>query len=285
MQATTDLSRYNSFRLPARARHVWFPRSEAEVLAALHAPGPARRVVLGGGSNVVLTRNEYTDIGFIVLEHHLDALRISGRQLIASAGTSLRAVCECAAAHALGDLAPLYGIPGSIGGAAYMNAGAYGGELYRWVARVRSVERSTGRIMERRRAEIPHGYRHTLYQGHDEIITEVTLELDEDPDPAATRERMDALWARRLARQPLDLPNAGSVFRRPASDVYVGPMIERLGLKGHRIGGAQVSERHAGFIVNAGGATGADVVALTEYIRRRVREAYGHDLQREQVWI
>ncbi len=279
-----SLAAYNTFGIDARARHMWEPHDVDGLRAALATDPPAAKVILGRGSNVILTRQRYQDLGFVILGERLARIEIVGRSLRAQAGASVDAICERAADAGLAGLEDLYGLPGSIGGAVWMNAGAYGSEIFDRVATVRSLRRDDGELRERRTADIPHGYRRSAFQDWPEVVLEVELALAPGA-PSAIRARMAEVANRRRAKQPLDLPNAGSVFKRPGPETYVGPMIEALGFKGHRVGGAAVSERHAGFIVNQGGATGADILALIGEIRAAVKAAYGCELECEQMRI
>lgn len=202
------------------------------------------------------------------------------------AGTTLSALCVFARDRGLAGLEFAYGIPGTLGGALFMNAGAYGGEIADVTETVQAVTFG-GAALTVPAADMAFGYRHSAAQGRtgDErlLFTAATLRLMPD-DPAAIAARMDDYMQRRRDKQPLEYPSAGSFFRRPAGH-FAGALIEQAGLKGCRIGGAAVSEKHAGFVVNLGGATAADITALSAHVRERVLAHSGVELTPEVRFI
>lgn len=208
--------------------------------------------------------------------------RLPGNRIYCGAGASLTALCNFAKAESLTGLEFAFGIPGTVGGAVYMNAGAYGGEVADVILSARHLT-AEGDVGEYNTSDLSLGYRQSRYQQTKEWITGATFQL-KPGDPTEIEETMRDLMERRKSKQPLELPSAGSVFRRPTG-YYAGTLIESCGLKGARIGGAQVSEKHAGFIVNCGGATSADVVALIEKIQQTVLEKTGVKLETEIAMI
>ena len=202
------------------------------------------------------------------------------------AGTTLSALCVFARDRGLAGLEFAYGIPGTLGGALFMNAGAYGGEIADVTETVQAVTLG-GAALTVPAADMAFGYRHSAAQGRtgDErlLFTAATLRLTPD-DPAAIAARMDDYMQRRRDKQPLEYPSAGSFFRRPAGH-FAGALIEQAGLKGCRIGGAAVSGKHAGFVVNLGGATAADITALSAHVRERVLAHSGVELTPEVRFI
>lgn len=202
------------------------------------------------------------------------------------AGTTLSALCVFARDRGLAGLEFAYGIPGTLGGALFMNAGAYGGEIADVTETVQAVTFG-GAALTVPAADMAFGYRHSAAQGRtgDErlLFTAATLCLTPD-DPAAIAARMDDYMQRRRDKQPLEYPSAGSFFRRPAGH-FAGALIEQAGLKGCRIGGAAVSGKHAGFVVNLGGATAADITALSAHVRERVLAHSGVELTPEVRFI
>ncbi len=200
------------------------------------------------------------------------------RRSPAQSGALLAAVSRTAGDHSLTGLEFAIGIPGTLGGAVIMNAGAYGGEMKDVVTRVTALD-ETGEVHEMGPVELQFGYRHSALQQLDWIVAEVDLQL-QPGDRALIAAKMADLTQQRESKQPLSFPSAGSVFKRPPGK-YVGPMVEELGLKGYRIGDAQVSEKHAGFIINRGQATARDVLALIQYVRERVQAAFGVSLETE----
>jgi UDP-N-acetylmuramate dehydrogenase len=198
--------------------------------------------------------------------------------VVAGAGASLGDVSRYAARHGLTGLEFAVGIPGSIGGAVFMNAGAYDGEIGQVVSAATAVCPGS-RMVRFSHAELQFGYRHSVFQDNGCIVCEVELSLG-NGENNVIQERMGDFTRRREAKQPVEMPSAGSTFKRPPG-YFAGTLIEEADLKGLRIGGAQVSEKHAGFIINAGGATAADVLALIGEVQRRVQEKFGVRLQPE----
>ena len=170
------------------------------------------------------------------------------------------------------------GIPGSIGGAVYMNAGAYDGEMAKVVKSVRVMD-AAGEVSELSAGELDFGYRHSALQGSGKIVTSVTVELAAG-DKQTIAEKMADFSNRRITKQPLELPSAGSMFKRPPG-YFAGTLIDQTGLKGYTVGGAQVSTKHAGFVVNIGGATAADVLQLISDVQAKVFAAHGVHLEPE----
>ena len=171
-----------------------------------------------------------------------------------------------------------YGIPGTVGGAVYMNAGAYGGEVKDVLQSVRYLT-AEGEITEAPAAELDLSYRHSAFEENGGCILSACFRL-EPGDPGAIKARMNELMAKRLDKQPLDKPSAGSTFKRPAG-AFAAALIDQCGLRGYRHGGAAVSEKHCGFVVNLGGATCADVLALCDEVRAIVQEKTGYELEKE----
>jgi len=273
------LSRHTSFQIGGPADLLLLPRT-VEDLQQIVGYVRERRyplTVLGNGSNLLVRDGGLRGVVLKVAEN-LAAVEFAGEAGVAQSGALLAEVSQAAARVSLSGLEFAVGIPGTLGGGVIMNAGAYGGEMKEVVTQVRAVD-DAGRLQTLSPAEMDFGYRRSALQGRGWIVVDVAMQLHSD-DPEAIRARMAEFTRRREAMQPLSMPSAGSVFKRPPGQ-YVGPMVEGLGLKGHRIGGAEVSRKHAGFIVNAGGATAADVLALIEYVQQRAFEAHGVRLETE----
>ena len=198
------------------------------------------------------------------------------------AGVSLSKLCAFAASHALGGLEFAWGIPGSVGGAVYMNAGAYGGEIVDVIKSATFLEED-GTIRTLPVEELDLSYRHSCFTGTKRIILEAEFSLHPDEKEAISA-RMDDYIGRRTSKQPLDKPSAGSTFKRPKGG-YASALIEQCGLKGFTIGGAQVSEKHSGFLVNCGDATAADMEALIHHVQRVVKEQTGFSLECEVIHL
>ena len=273
------MSKHTTFEIGGPADYLIFPASLTEVkqvFAALREFG-VPFTILGNGSNV-LVRDKGVRGAIVKFNSPFSYIRRDGNRLIAGAGAFLKDVSEFAAAAGLSGLEFAVGIPGSIGGAVFMNAGAYGGEMSDCVDKVRSVT-IDGELREFSVAALDLGYRQSVFQRNGHAICEVEFTLSPG-DKETIRARMADYTARRETKQPLDLPSAGSTFKRPQG-YYAGTLIDQTGLKGLKIGGAQVSEKHAGFVVNTGGATAADVIALIAEVQKRVWDAHGVKMQPE----
>jgi UDP-N-acetylmuramate dehydrogenase len=270
---------HTSFRIGGPADALLLPHSVDEVQRVVVL---ARRMqlsltVIGNGSNLLVRDGGLRGL-VLKIADNLAEMRFSGTQLWVQAGALLRDVARTAGERSLAGLEFAVGIPGTLGGAVIMNAGAYGGEMKDVVTRVTAVD-DFGKIQVLDPDDLRFGYRCSSLQGRRWIVADATMELVPG-DASEIVARMADLTHQRESRQPLEMPSAGSVFKRPPGR-YVGPMIEELGLKGYAIGGAQVSAKHAGFIVNAGGATARDVLALIDLVRGRVQERFGVWLETE----
>lgn len=239
--------------------------------------------VLGKGSNLLVSDNGISDKVVIhISQSFADMELINETTIKVSAGASLASLCKFALANSLTGLEFAYGIPGSCGGAAYMNAGAYGGEMKDVVVEVNHIDRdgNTGSFSG---DELKFGYRRSAYTNTDLIITSLVLKLqkgNKDEIEATMTETM----AKRVDKQPLEYPSAGSVFKRPEG-YFAGALIEQSGLKGKRIGGAMVSEKHAGFIINYDSATTTDVINLIKHCQETVYDKFGVNLETEIKFV
>ena len=270
---------YTTFKIGGAADYLIFPHTESDIrkIFRLIKKYGLPSMVLGNCSNVLVRdkgiRGAVVKFGmaFATLEKH-------GETIVAGAGALLKDASEFAAAEKLSGLEFAVGIPGSIGGAVFMNAGAYDGEMKSVVAAVKSVTQD-GEIRCRTADELDLSYRHSVFQENGEAIFEVTLKLalgDEEKIRAA----MADYTARRENKQPLSMPSAGSTFKRPKG-YFAGTLIDQTGLKGFSVGGAQVSDKHAGFVVNKGNATASDVLQLIAEVQKRVYAAHGVKLYPE----
>ena len=273
------LSRHTTFRIGGPADVLVQPASTAEVAAVLEIVRTAgvTLTVLGNGSNV-LVRDKGIRGVVIKFDEHMGYIQRDRQTIIAGAGAMMADIAEYACGQELTGLEFAIGIPGSIGGAVFMNAGAYEGEISSAVAAVTAVC-PDGSITRFAKDNIQFGYRHSVFHDNKCVICEIELELASGIQ-ADIRRKMTELTIKRESKQPLELPSAGSTFKRPPG-YFAGTLIEQTGLKGLTIGGAQVSEKHAGFIVNAGGATACDVLALIAEVQRQVYGKFGVHLQPE----
>ena len=266
-----------SFRIGGPADVFAEPGSEAELreLCRFLRESGIEPTVVGNGTNL-LVHDEGIRGAVIHMGEALGGIRREGNTLYAEAGATLAKIAVFAREQGLAGLEFAHGIPGSLGGAVMMNAGAYGGEMKDIVTSVRYLD-ETGTVRET--AEPGFGYRKSIFTDSRCIILGASLTLTPD-DPAAIHSRMLSLWTKRSGSQPLEKPSAGSTFKRPATG-YAAAMIEQAGLKGLTVGGAQVSEKHAGFVINAGSATFGDVTALMAKITDAVYEKFGVTLEPE----
>ena len=237
--------------------------------------------LLGNGSNLLVSDD---GVGGVVL--HLAAgtpgWAIDGTTVTAEAGVTLAKLCLALGEAGLSGLEFAYGIPGTVGGGVYMNAGAYGGQLSDVICSVTALTPS-GEIVTLDKDELALGYRHSAFMENGLTVWSVTMKLSEG-EPSAVRAAMADYLARRRDKQPLEYPSAGSFFKRPEGH-FAGALIEQCGLKGFTVGGAQISEKHAGFVINRGGATCADVTTLGDEVARRVKATFGVELEREVQFI
>ncbi len=272
------MSRHTSFRIGGAADALFLPATAEELtraIAAAEETGAPWRV-LGNGTNVLVRDGGLRGLT-IVLGEPMSGVHIEGRRITAQAGALLSRVGREAQRAGLQGMAALSGIPGSVGGAAAMNAGAYGSEMKDVLVRALVLDGSEPVWMDAAALEL--SYRDSLVLRRRLIVLAAEFEL-QSGDSEAIQAEMADYAARRREKQPLNMPSAGSTFKRPAGH-FAGALIEGAGLKGYRVGGAQVSELHAGFVVNAGGATARDVLALMDDVRRIVFEQTGVTLEPE----
>ncbi|MBC8014449.1 MAG: UDP-N-acetylmuramate dehydrogenase [Sporomusaceae bacterium] len=273
------LSRHTTFKIGGPADYLVLPDSIAEVsgVMAIVKQYNIPVTVLGNGSNILVLDK---GIKGLVLKFgcEMSYIRHSEATILAGAGAMLADVCIYGAKHGLGGMEFAIGIPGSVGGAVFMNAGAYSGEMCQVVAAVSGVC-ADGSVKRFAESEIEFGYRHSAFHDNGCIICEVELNLIKKEKPTI-EQKMYEYQVKRETKQPLEMPSAGSTFKRPPGH-FAGTLIEQAGLKGLTVGGAQVSVKHAGFIINAGGATAQDVLTLIKEVQRQVYEHSGVALQPE----
>jgi UDP-N-acetylmuramate dehydrogenase len=279
--ADEPMSRHVSWRAGGRARRVYVPADLDDLSAMISAMSHAEPIMFVGlGSNLLVRDGGYR--GTVVLTHGvLNAVRCEGPVVHAGAGVASPKVARFAAVHDLAGAEFLAGIPGTVGGALAMNAGCYGAETWQWVREVTVLGRD-GVLRQRARHEYEIGYRHVALRAataQQEWFVAACFRFAPGSG-AEARTRIKELLARRIATQPLNMPNAGSVFRNPPGD-FAARLIEACGLKGARIGGALISPKHANFIVNAGNATAADIENLIDAARSQVLARFGVVLERE----
>ena len=266
------MSAHTSFHIGGPADALVIPADLEDIQRVLHIAREeqAQLTVIGNGSNLLVRDKGIRGI-VLKLGNALKHWEQDGSVFVFDSGVSLAQCCRIIGDAGYTGMEFAVGIPGSLGGAVFMNAGAYDGEMKDTVVSVQVMTR-TGEIKTLGRDDLEFSYRHSALQGSDVIVLTVTLQVNEG-DRAAIQAKMADFSQRRISKQPLDIPSAGSTFKRPEGR-FVGQMVEQSGLKGFRIGGAEVSVKHAGFIVNADHATAADVLQLIEYIQEKILEDY-----------
>lgn len=272
------LARHTTFRVGGPADVLFLPESAQELQRAMELAREAGEdcLVIGNGSNLLVRDGGVRGL-VIKLAGPMSGVSVEGTAIRAQAGASLSQVSRAALQASLTGLEFASGIPGSLGGALAMNAGAYGGELSQVVREAMVL--MDGRVQTLSREELAMGYRTTRVLREGGIVLSAVLDLKEG-DASQIAETMDELNRRRREKQPLSFPSAGSTFKRPEG-YFAGALIEQAGLKGYAIGGAQVSEKHAGFLINRGGATASDLLRLIEYVQERVYAQSGVRLETE----
>ncbi len=274
------MSEYTTFKVGGPVDLLVEPKDEAslsDLLKACRADG-VRPMVIGRGSNLLVPDE---GLPLVVLHMGDDFSGVSLTEdgtVLAEAGATVIRLCRFALEQSLGGLEFAFGIPGSVGGGIYMNAGAYGGELGDYVVRVRHMDYD-GNPGTWTAEEAGFSYRHSNYMDENLIVTAAEFRL-EPGDAEEIKAKMEDFMGRRKSKQPLEYGSAGSTFKRPEG-YFAGALIEQSGLKGYSIGGAQVSEKHAGFVINKDHATAKDVLDLMAHIRATVQEQHGVTLEPE----
>lgn len=272
------LTRYTSWRVGGEADQLVLADNVEQLQQFLQQlPADEPLTFIGLGSNL-LVRDGGVRGTVVVMHQALQQLEMQGDRVYADAGVTCAKLARFAASHNRAGAEFMAGIPGTVGGALAMNAGCYGGETWQWVDQVKTIHRS-GKVQVRDKAEYQPTYRHVAHPAADEWFLGGWFAVPAG-DGKASAEKIKQLLAKRLASQPLNMPSAGSTFRNPEGD-FAARLIEASGLKGTTIGGAQVSEKHANFIVNLGNASAADIEALIERVRTTVREKQGVELIQE----
>ena len=278
------LASHTTFQIGGPAVFWCTPKNADQLrrtLALCRANG-VRTYLLGNGSNTLFADEGYDgaviDLRGLNFGPTAEPRPDGSTRLTAGAGLTLGRLCAVAQQQSLAGIAFACGIPGTIGGAVYMNAGAYGGEMKDVLTTVRYLA-AEGEVREVPAAELDLRYRHSIFEENSGCILSAQFHL-QPGNAADIRAKMDELMAKRVEKQPLDKPSAGSTFKRPAG-AFAAALIDQCGLRGYRHGGAAVSDKHCGFVVNLGGATCADVLALCDEVRAIVKEKTGYDLEKE----
>ncbi len=271
---------HTTFRVGGEADLFLVPENEKEAAALLRLISDSREphFVLGNGSNLLVSDSGYRGT-IIWFDKQFSDISVNDDTIFASAGALLVKIAQMAFENGLTGMEFASGIPGTLGGGITMNAGAYGGELKDIVKSVRLFDYSTKEVVEKSSEEMDFSYRHSIVRQGGYAVLGATLKLEKG-DKTLIGDRMEELRQLRTQKQPLEYASAGSTFKRPEG-AFAGKLIEEAGLKGFRIGGAMVSEKHAGFVINTGDATAEDIITLIREIRKRVHAASGFWLEPE----
>lgn len=237
--------------------------------------------VMGNGSNTLVSDRGYRGV-ILQIGRRMSGIRTEGNCIVAQAGAQLIQVARTAWEHGLTGIEFAFGIPGTVGGGVVMNAGAYGGEMSRIVKQV-TVISDSGEMLQLDNESMEFGYRKSTIRNQPFSVMEVVFEL-EPGDRDAIRERMEELSAKRKQKQPLEFPSAGSTFKRPEG-YYAGELIMKAGMRGFQIGGARVSDKHCGFVVNTGNATAEDILEVIHEVQERVKDRFHVELEPEVVFL
>ena len=277
------MSRHTTFRIGGPAALMALPATEQELIEAVNLSRNegVDPILVGMGSNLLVDDSGLS--AFVIkTAPQMNGCEVDGTRITACAGAPLAQVAHTAAEHSLTGLEFAHGIPGSLGGGVVMNAGAYGGEMCQVVRSVRVLNRD-GQVEELPAEQCDFSYRHSLFSGGEPLVLSAVLELQQGEE-TAIRSYMAELMAKRKEKQPLEWPSAGSTFKRPQG-YFAAVLIDQCGLKGVSVGGARVSEKHAGFVINSGGATCEDVLKLMDQVRERVFRETGVELEPEVKYV
>ncbi len=280
IQENVNMAQHTSFKVGGCADMMIFPQDAEElkiVLDVLALDGTPC-MILGNGSNILVRDGGYRGV-MVKMGEAFDYVIRSEDRLLCGAGTLMSVIAKEAATASLTGFEFASGIPGSIGGAVFMNAGAYDGEISQILEKVKVVSRDGNEERYMTADELDMSYRHTILHETGDIVTEVILKLEQGNE-SLIRAQMTELTKKRNAKQPVSFPSAGSFFKRPQGH-FAGKLIQDAGLKGLSVGGAQVSELHSGFIINRGDATATDILQLMEIVQAKVLDEFGVKLEPE----
>lgn len=278
------LAKHTSFRIGGAAEAMAFPKSVQELQIILHTAAllDSKPIILGAGTNVLAPDAGLPGLVICLKDCMGGMERLDGNRIRVGAGVTMSRAAVFAANHGLGGLEFAHGIPGTVGGGVYMNAGAYGGDISQVCVSAEVVDYS-GNLETYSADGLRFSYRHSILEERELIIVSAVFQL-EQKDPVEIKDKMKELLSKRSASQPLDLPSAGSAFKRPVGG-YAAALIDQSGLKGFQVGQAAISRKHAGFAVNLGGATAEDVRELLAQVSDKVFKDSGIRLEPEiRIW-
>ena len=282
-EENASLKKYNTYKIDAKCQFLVFPKNEEELLIILKKikENNIKYLILGNGSNIILAKDYYD--GIVIKLDNLNQITYNENIVTVGAGYSLIKLAIETSARGLDGLTFAAGIPGCVGASTAMNAGAYNTDMANVIEEVTVINEAL-EIEVLKKEKLNFTYRDSFLKQHPEYVVLATKFRLSYADPLELKKHITERRKKRLETQPLDMPNAGSVFRNP-KDMYAGALIEELNLKGYSIGGAEVSTKHANFIINSGNATGQDIIALINKIKKDVKDNYNVDLKLEQIII
>lgn len=279
-QRDVSMSKYTTFRIGGNASVMLTPTTDEQLASIIKKckKDNIKPFIIGNGSNMLISDKGLDTVVVNMCRPDPKIELVNGDTVVCDAGATMSKVCNFALENGLTGLEFAFGIPGSAGGAAYMNAGAYGGEMKDVLVECRHID-SDGNFGSLKGEELGLAYRTSAYEHNGYIITTLVMKLSKG-NKDEIRAKMQELLQRRKDKQPLEYPSAGSTFKRPEG-YFAGALIEECGLKGYSVGGAQVSEKHAGFVINKGDASAKDVLDLIKYIQDKVLSEKGVMLEPE----
>lgn len=279
-QRDVPMSKYTTFRIGGNASVMLTPTTDEQLASIIKKckEDNIKPFIIGNGSNMLISDKGLDTVVINMCRPDPKIELVNGDTVVCDAGATMSRVCNFALENGLTGLEFAFGIPGSAGGAAYMNAGAYGGEMKDVLVECRHID-SNGNFGSLKGEELGLAYRTSAYEHNGYIITTLVMKLSKG-NKDEIRAKMQELLQRRKDKQPLEYPSAGSTFKRPEG-YFAGALIEECGLKGYSVGGAQVSEKHAGFVINKGDASAKDVLDLIKYIQDKVLSEKGVMLEPE----
>ena len=279
-QRDVPMSKYTTFRIGGNASVMLTPTTDEQLASIIKKckKDNIKPFIIGNGSNMLISDKGLDTVVINMCRPDPKIELVNGDTVVCDAGATMSKVCNFALENGLTGLEFAFGIPGSAGGAAYMNAGAYGGEMKDVLVECRHID-SDGNFGSLKGEELGLAYRTSAYEHNGYMITTLVMKFSKGNNDEI-RAKMQELLQRRKDKQPLEYPSAGSTFKRPEG-YFAGALIEECGLKGYSVGGAQVSEKHAGFVINKGSATAKDVLDLIKYIQDKVLSEKGVMLEPE----
>ena len=278
-----SLSLLTTMRVGGNCDIVCFPKNENEIKSIFNLLRKSKMhyYILGNGSNVIAEDKGYKGV-IICTKKFSNKLYVNDTEIYTSAGVMLSPLCKFTAENALSGLEFAYGIPGTVGGALYMNAGAYGGQMGDIVKSVTCIDNNFN-IITLNNSQLNYGYRQSIFMSNNYIILGANFKLKKG-NKSEILAKMDSYMEARKSKQPLEYPSAGSFFKRPVG-AFAGKLIEDCNLKGYKIGGAEISEKHAGFLINRNNATCEDIHNLAQYVRNTVQSKTGYTLEPEAIFL